>query len=74
MSADVLRATGQHVVIVVVAVLIAIAIGVPLGIWAARRARAGGVALRVVDAIQTIPSLALIADAVMTTIERRLIR
>ena len=59
MSADVLRATGQHVVIVVVAVLIAVAIGVPLGVWAARRARAGGVALRVVDAIQTIPSLAL---------------
>ena len=59
MSADVLRATGQHVVIVVVAVLIAVAIGVPLGVWAARRARAGGAALRVVDAIQTIPSLAL---------------
>ena len=59
MSADIVRATGQHVVIVVVAVLIAIAIGVPLGIWASRRARAGGAALRLVDAIQTIPSLAL---------------
>src|SRR4051812_50221282 len=56
---NVARATGEHVVIVVVAVLIAVAIGVPLGVWAARRARAGGAALRVVDAIQTIPSLAL---------------
>jgi osmoprotectant transport system permease protein len=55
----ILRATGEHVVIVVVAVLIAIAIGVPLGVWAARRARAGGAALRLVDTIQTIPSLAL---------------
>jgi len=58
-AADIARATGQHVVIVAVAVLVAVAIGVPLGVWAARRARAGGVALRLVDAIQTIPSLAL---------------
>src|SRR5216110_757782 len=56
---DVLRMTGEHLMMVLISVTAAIASGVPLGIWAARRARAGGVALRVVDAIQTIPSLAL---------------
>lgn len=55
----ILRATGQHIVIVAVAVGVAIVIGVPLGIWCARRAIAGRAALRVVDVIQTIPSLAL---------------
>ena len=59
MTGDILRATGQHIVIVAVSVGIAILIGVPLGIWCARRARAGRVMLRLVDAIQTIPSLAL---------------
>src|SRR5438874_9495316 len=59
MSGDILRATGEHIVIVVIAVGVAIIIGIPLGIWCARRVRAGGVALRLVDAIQTIPSLAL---------------
>jgi osmoprotectant transport system permease protein len=59
MTANIARATGEHVMIVAIAVAMAILIGVPLGVWAARRARAGGAALRVVDAIQTIPSLAL---------------
>jgi osmoprotectant transport system permease protein len=59
MTSDILRATGEHIVIVAIAVGIAIVIGVPLGIWCARRARAGRVMLRIVDAIQTIPSLAL---------------
>jgi len=59
MTNDVLRATGEHIVIVAIAVGVAIVIGVPLGIWCARRARAGRVMLRIVDAIQTIPSLAL---------------
>jgi osmoprotectant transport system permease protein len=59
MTRDILRATGEHVVIVAIAVGIAILIGIPLGIWCARRARAGRVMLRIVDAIQTIPSLAL---------------
>lgn len=56
---DILRATGQHVVIVAIAVGVSIVIGVPLGVWCARRAAAGRAALRVVDVIQTIPSLAL---------------
>ncbi len=59
MIEDVIRATGEHILIVVVAVGVAIIVGIPLGIWCARRARAGGVALRIIDAIQTIPSLAL---------------
>jgi len=59
LAADVLRATGEHVVIVAVSVIVAIIIGVPLGIRSARRSIESGVTLRVVDAIQTIPSLAL---------------
>ena len=56
---DVMRMTGQHIVMVLVSVLVAIVAAVPLGIWCTRNTRAGAVALRVVDAIQTIPSLAL---------------
>ena len=59
MTGDILHATGEHIFIVAIAVGIAIILGVPLGIWCARRARAGRVMLRMVDAIQTIPSLAL---------------
>src|SRR5205085_5159836 len=59
MTTEILRATGEHIIIVVIAVGIAVVIGIPLGIWCARRARAGRVALRIVDAGQTIPSLAL---------------
>jgi len=59
MTEEILRATGEHILIVVIAVGAAVVAGVPLGIWCARRARAGGVALRIIDAIQTIPSLAL---------------
>ena len=56
---EILRATGQHIVIVLVAVVAAVVIGVPLGIWCTRRATAGPAVLRTVDVIQTIPSLAL---------------
>lgn len=59
MLITVLRATGEHVVIVAISVGVATALGIPLGIWCARSPRAGRVALRIVDAIQTIPSLAL---------------
>jgi osmoprotectant transport system permease protein len=54
-----LRLTGEHVVIVLIAVAIAIVAGIPLGMFAHRRRRAGGFALRVTDLIQTVPSLAL---------------
>ncbi len=59
MTAEIIRATLEHIFIVAIAVGVAIIAGIPLGIWCARNARAGGVALRIVDAIQTIPSLAL---------------
>ena len=59
MAAEILRATGQHVVIVAVSVLIATAAGVPLGVMCVRHSRIGKVTLRIIDIIQTIPSLAL---------------
>jgi len=59
MMATVFRATAEHLMIVAIAVGVAIVLGIPLGIWCARRARAGRAALQLVDAIQTIPSLAL---------------
>jgi osmoprotectant transport system permease protein len=59
MIGDVLRVTGEHVLIVAVAVVIAIVLGIPLGIYCTRHVRAGRVALRLIDAIQTVPSLAL---------------
>ncbi len=56
---NLLQLTGEHLLIVVVAVTVAIAAGVPLGTLAHRRRRAGGIALRITDAVQTIPSLAM---------------
>lgn len=56
---NLLQLTGEHLLIVVVAVSIAIAAGVPLGTLAHRRRNAGGIALRITDAVQTIPSLAM---------------
>jgi osmoprotectant transport system permease protein len=55
----ILRLTGEHLLIVIVAVTIAIATGVPLGTLAHRRRRTGAVVLRITDAVQTIPSLAM---------------
>lgn len=54
-----LRLTGEHLLIVVIAVTIAIAAGVPLGTLAHRRRSSGAIALRITDAVQTIPSLAM---------------
>jgi osmoprotectant transport system permease protein len=59
MTEEIARATGEHILIVVIAVGAAITAGIPLGIWCARNVRAGRVALRIIDAIQTIPSLAM---------------
>lgn len=59
MAAEILRATLQHIVIVVVAVVIAAAAGIPIAIAAVRHPRWGQRFLRVIDVIQTIPSLAL---------------
>ena len=59
MAAEILRATMQHIVIVVIAVAIAAAAGIPIAIAAVRHPRWGRRFLRVIDVIQTIPSLAL---------------
>ena len=56
---EVLRMTGEHVLIVAISVGAAIAAGIPLGVWCTRHTRVGRQLLRIVDAIQTIPSLAL---------------
>jgi osmoprotectant transport system permease protein len=58
-AAEIARTTGEHLLIVAVSVGVAILLGVPLGIYCTRRLRAGRVMLRIVDIIQTIPSLAL---------------
>jgi osmoprotectant transport system permease protein len=49
----------EHLRLVGIALLVAIAIALPLGVWCARRPRAGGAVLLVLNIIQTIPSIAL---------------
>ena len=50
----------QHLFIVLAASLLSIAVGLPLGIWAYVSKMARPVILRIVDLLQTIPSLALL--------------
>ncbi|HEV8434078.1 MAG TPA: hypothetical protein VGR95_11745, partial [Thermoanaerobaculia bacterium] len=59
MLEEIARATGEHIVIVAAAMIVATAAGIPLGILCVRRIRLGKVTLRIIDIIQTIPSLAL---------------
>lgn len=56
---EIARLSGEHVVLVAVSVALAALIAIPLGIACTRREAIGRPALRIVDAIQTIPSLAL---------------
>lgn len=49
----------RHVVLVATAVCLAIVIGVPLGLLARRRPRAGGTIFAALNLLQTIPSIAL---------------
>ena len=51
--------TRDHLILVVISLGAAILVAVPLGIIAARRARAGQFILAIVGIVQTIPSLAL---------------
>lgn len=51
---------AQHLRLVGSALGAALLIGVPLTLWAARRPRLGGALLSVANAVQTIPSLALL--------------
>ena len=55
-----LNMIAQHLLIVLAASLLSVAIGLPLGVLAYLNAKARPVILRVVDILQTIPSLALL--------------
>ena len=56
---DILRLTGEHLVIVAIVMAIAIAIGVPAGILLSRRAGVRPLLLGFANVMQTVPSLAL---------------
>ena len=56
---DILRLTGQHLVLVGVSIALAIAIGAPLGILMTRRPAFSRPVLAFANIIQTVPSLAL---------------
>lgn len=56
-----LSLAGQHLLLTGVATLLACLIGVPLGVVAARRARLASLVLGLAGALQTVPSLALLA-------------
>ncbi len=58
-STEIVRMTLEHVWMVSISVVLAMVIALPLGIYCTRNRVVGKVVLRVVDAIQTIPSLAL---------------
>ncbi len=58
---DFWRLTGQHLMLVFASLAAAVVVGIPLGVWAARTARAAQPILSIVGLIQTIPSLALLA-------------
>ena len=59
MTNEIVQATLEHIVIVAISLAVAAAIGIPLGVACVRNPRAGRVALRAIDIVQTIPSLAL---------------
>src|SRR5206468_4563663 len=49
----------QHVLLVGLSTLVAIAIGIPVGVLAARRPRAGAPVVWFANVVQTVPSLAM---------------
>ncbi len=57
--ARLLRATGDHLLLVLLSLAAAVLVALPLGVLAVRRPAAGRVILGVVGVVQTIPSLAL---------------
>ena len=60
-SARIARLTGQHLLLVAIAVSFAALIGIPLGLALEQAPRASEVVLGVFAAIETIPSIALLA-------------
>jgi osmoprotectant transport system permease protein len=60
LARSILRRAVEHLELVALSLLAAILVAVPLGIFAARRPRAGQLVLGIVGVVQTIPSLALL--------------
>jgi osmoprotectant transport system permease protein len=58
-ATEIARLTADHLLLVLVSAALATVAGIPLGIFCHRHARLGRIVLRIIDAIQTIPSLAL---------------
>ena len=58
---DLVRLTGQHLLLVCTSLLLSIFVGIPLGIWSQRVPRAGRWILPLTGILQTVPSLALLA-------------
>ncbi|HUM09384.1 MAG TPA: glycine betaine ABC transporter substrate-binding protein [Myxococcaceae bacterium] len=56
----ILARLGEHLTLVAVSLGLSLAVAVPLGVFAARRRRAGQAVLATVGVVQTIPSLALL--------------
>ncbi len=57
--AEALGLLGEHLLLVLVSTAIAVAVGVPLGVLLTRRRRLAGPVLAAVNAVQTVPSLAV---------------
>ena len=66
MTAEIVRATGQHLVLVLVSIGVATAVGVPLGIALTRRPAWQRLVLGSAAIVQTVPSLALFGLLIST--------
>jgi len=58
---DFWRLTGEHLLLVFASLAVSIVVGLPLGVLAAKVPRTGAIIFAIVGAVQTIPSLALLA-------------
>ena len=58
-ASEILRLSGEHLILVIIAMTVAIAIGIPLGILITRRPNFAPLILGLANALQTIPSLAI---------------
>ncbi|MFI4860518.1 MAG: glycine betaine ABC transporter substrate-binding protein [Phycisphaerales bacterium JB063] len=58
---ELFQKTVEHLVLTVLGVGLAVLIGVPLGVWVHRAPRVRGPVLAVIEMVQTVPSLAMLA-------------
>jgi osmoprotectant transport system permease protein len=61
LAPDLPRLLAEHLALVFGSLVLAVAVGVPLGVWAEARPRAGAWLRGAVGLLQTVPSLALLA-------------